>query len=327
MAGTMVKRLWGQGATLLVPAVLVVILIATAFIRAPGQFTYVAIAGHVLVAAPLILAAIAITPIAIAGRGGVDLSIGPLVGFINVTIVIVLSEGLEVTHPVAIFAWAIFIGCAWHALFALIVIYVRVPPILVSLAGFMILQGVNLMILPRPGGWAPDWLGDWGFGTELWGPVLQLLIIAVILWAIFQRSAIFGHIRIMGADERTAYTAGVRTVTARFTAHMVAGLFAGLAGVAQTGLIGSGDPTQGNYLTLQAVTALVLGGTSLAGGRGGATGTILGAIAMYMVFVVLSTFNFGALTGFITEMTYGLILLISLMLTLLIARARRLTAG
>jgi ribose/xylose/arabinose/galactoside ABC-type transport system permease subunit len=70
------------------------------------------------------------------------------------------------TDPVSVFAFAIAVACAWQALLAAIVIYVRVPPIIVSRAGYLILQGVNLVILPRPGGTAPDWLSDWGYGTN-----------------------------------------------------------------------------------------------------------------------------------------------------------------
>lgn len=306
---------------LFVPVCLVLILGLITAVRAPQTFTYVGLAGAMLVAAPLILAAVAITPIAIAGRGGVDLSIGPLIGFVNVTIVVWLAEN-GITNPVLVFGYAILAACTWQLLLACFIIYVRVSPIIVSLAGFMILQGINLVILSRPGGFAPEWLSDWGWGTELLSPVLYILIAAFAIWFLFQRSAVFQHIRLMGADERTAYTSGVDIVKARMAAHLMAGVFGGLAALCLTGLIGSGDPTQGNTLTLQAITALVLGGTSLAGGRGGITGSVLGAIAMYLVFVVLSSFNFGAISGFMTQFFYGLMLVASLMLALLVNRPR-----
>lgn len=317
----MYRRLLNHLNDLAVPLGLVVILGILAAIRAPQTFTYVGLAGAVLVAAPLILAAMAITPIAIAGRGGVDLSIGPMIGFVNVTIVVWLG-GLEISNPVAVFAFAIGMACLWQLLLALIIIYVRISPIIASLAGYMILQGVNLVILPRPGGFAPDWLGDWGWGTELLGPVLYILIAACVLWYLFQTTPMFQHIRLMGADERTAYTSGVNIVAARIMAHLVAGVFAGLAALCLTGMIGSGDPSQGNTLTLQAITALVLGGTSLSGGRGGVTGSILGAIAMYLVFVVLSSFNFGAISGYMIQLSYGLMLVISLLISLLTSQAK-----
>lgn len=309
---------------LAVPLGLVLVLGVIAAIRAPLTFSYVGLAGAVLIAAPLILAAVAITPIAIAGRGGVDLSIGPAIGFINVTIVTWLASA-GITHPVGVFAYAILAGCLWQSLLAACILWVRIPPIIAALAGYMILSGVNLMILPRPGGMAPAWLADWGWGTDLTGPVLYTLLAAFAIWFLFQRSVIFQHIRLMGADERTAYTAGVDIAKARLAAHLMAGVFTGLAAVCLTGMIGSGDPTQGNTLTLQAVTALVLGGTALSGGRGGITGSVLGAVAMYLVFVVLSSFNFGAVSGFMTQFFYGLMLVASLMVVTL--RVRRRTVG
>lgn len=322
----MVNSILQRGSHLLVPLGLVLLLGIITAIRAPQTFTYVGLAGAVLVAAPLILAAVAITPIAIAGRGGVDLSIGPLIGFVNVTIVVWLGA-FQITNPFLVFAFAIGIACIWQLLLASLIIYVRISPIIASLAGFMILQGVNLVILPRPGGFAPEWLGDWGWGTELFGPVLYILIAACVIWFLFQRSPMFQHIRLMGADERTAYTSGVDIVKARFAAHLMAGVFSGLAALCLTGLIGSGDPTQGNTLTLQAITALVLGGTSLTGGKGGITGSILGALAMYLVFVVLSSFNFGSISGFMTQLSYGLMLVISLLLSVLTSQPRLKAVG
>jgi ribose transport system permease protein len=304
-----------------VPLVLVLVLLLIAALRAPQTFSSVGLAGAVLVAAPLILAAMALTPVAIAGRGGVDLSVGPAIGFINVTIVVWLPA-LGISSPVAVFAYAILMGVLWQMLLATLIVYVRLAPIIASLAGYMILQGVNLVILSRPGGIAPDWLSTWSFGTDLFSPVLWILVAACMLWVLFRRTVLFDHIRLMGADERTAYTVGIDIVTARYAAHAMAGIFAGLSAICLTGLIGSGDPTQGNTLTLQAITALVLGGTSLAGGRGGILGSVLGAIAMYLVFVVLSSFNFGAISGFMTQMVFGLVLAASLLLSVFTERVR-----
>jgi ribose transport system permease protein len=303
-----------RGRDLALPGGLVVAMLLLVALRNPAFFTISGLAGAVLVAAPLILASVSLTLVVVAGRGGVDLSIGPLIGFVNVCIVTGLAR-TGFTDPVAVFAFAIAVACAWQALLAAIVIYIRVPPIIVSLAGYLILQGVNLVILPRPGGTAPDWLSDWGYGTTLVGPVLYVLIGAGVLWVLFSRSAAFEQIRLTGADERMAFVSGVNTEAARWAAHLMAGVFAGLAAVCLTGLIGSGDPTQGNTLTLQAITALVLGGASLGGGKGDALGSALGAVAMYLIFVVLSSFNFGALSGFMTQMSFGLILVASLALS------------
>ncbi len=306
---------------LLMPVALVITLLLLSAVRSPHLFTSDGLAGGMLVASPLILAAVAITPIAMAGHGGVDLSIGPLVGFINVTIVAWLApHGWG--QPVTVFAYAIAAACAWQALLAIVIIKVRISPIIVMLSGYMILAGANLVVLPRPSGSAPDWLADWGYGTNLLSPVLAILGVAALLWFMFQRSALFGHIRLLGADEKTAYTCGIDVGAVRIAAHLAGAVSAGLAAICLTGVIGC-DPTQGNRLTLQAVTALVLGGTTLSGGRASALGSALGAVAMFLMSNVLSTFNFGSMSGFVTQATYGAILVLTLLSTLVDLRQRR----
>jgi ribose transport system permease protein len=127
----------------------------------------------------------------------------------------------------------------------------------------------------------------------------------------------------MGSDERAAYTSGVPITTVRIGAHLISGCFAGLAAICFTALISSGDPSQGTTYTLIAVTALVLGGASLAGGRGGVFGSALGAVNLYLITFCLSTFNFGAVQSFVTNLAYGTILVASLLLTLLIPVIQR----
>lgn len=110
---------------LIVPAALVVALLLIAVIRAPMTFTYAGLAGAVGVAAPLILAAMALTPIAMAGRGGVDLSVGPAIGFINVTIVMWLPA-LGISSPLGVFGYAIGMGILWQALLATLIIWLLI---------------------------------------------------------------------------------------------------------------------------------------------------------------------------------------------------------
>jgi ribose transport system permease protein len=88
-------------------------------------------------------------------------------------------------------------------------------------------------------------------------------------------------------------------------------------------LISSGDPTQGTTYTLISVTALVLGGTSLAGGRATVFGSLLGALNLFLIGYVLSTFDFGSVQGFVTDLCYGLILVLSLLLTLALPYLQR----
>jgi ribose transport system permease protein len=300
---------------LLVPILLFFLLLLVAVLRSPRLVTVNGIGSAIIVAGPLILATYALMASTIAGRATVDLSIGPLIGFINVTLIqLHKAGGLET--PVAFFLFALATGIAYQILMALIIVFVRVQPIIVSLSGYLALSGINLVILPRPGGTAPDWMQSWGSGTQIFSPVLIIVLLATAAWLAFTRTAFYGHVRLMGSDERAAYTSGVRIFIVRIGAHMISGVFAALSAICFTALISSGDPNQGTRYTLVAVTALVLGGASLAGGRGGVIGSLLGAVNIYLITYVLSTFNFGSVQSFVTDLCYGAILVLSLMITI-----------
>lgn len=307
---------------LLVPILLLFGLLFMAVLRSPSLVTNSGIGSAVIVAAPLILATYALLASVMSGRGTVDLSIGPLIGFINVTLVQLYGAGY-LQSPVEFVLYALAAGVAYQALMALIIIFVRVQPIIVSLSGYLALSGINLVILPRPGGVAPDWMFSWGAGTSVFSPVLVVLLIATGAWLIFTRTAFYTHLRLMGSDERAAYTSGVRITAVRLGAHMISGLYAGLAALCFTALISSGDPTQGTTYTLIAVTSLVLGGASLSGGRGGIFGSLFGAINIYLIGYVLATFNFGPVQSFVTDLSYGTILVVSLLITVVLPYFRK----
>lgn len=309
---------------LFIPIVLLFALLVVAVIRSPNLVTNAGLGSALIVAAPMILATYALTFIVMAGRGGVDLSIGPLIGFLNVTMV-QLFESKYLETPFQFFVYAIAVGIAYQLLMGFIIVYVRIQPIIVALSGYLTLSGLNLMILPRPGGTAPEWMSSWGLGESIWTPVLAILIIATGAWFVFARTAFYDHLRLMGSDERTAYASGVNITAVRLGAHVIAGIYAGLAALTFTSLISSGDPTQGSTYTLLTVTALVLGGTSLAGGRGSITGSLLGALNIYLITYVLATFSFGKIQSFVTQLSYGTILVAALLLTIFLPQVQRAT--
>ena len=306
-----------QSTYLLIPILLLSILLGIAVIRGPAIVTLEGLGSAITVAAPLCLATYALMSVAIAGRGTVDLAVGPLLAFINV-IIVSLNELDLVTSPLGVFVLALAIGIAYQVLFALVIIIVRVQPIIVALSGFLALSGINRVIMQRPGGTAPEWMSSWGLGDTIFSPILLLLVIATGGWLLFTLSPFYKHLRMMGYDERAAFTSGVRGNLVRVGAHIIAGIFVALAAICYTALIASGDPTQGTTMSLTAVTAVVLGGISLAGGRGNVLGALLGAINLFLIGYVLATFNFGSVQAFVTQMSYGLILIASLLLTLLV---------
>ena len=267
----------GASTYLIVPIVIFFLLLIFAVIRGPYLVSSTGFGGLIIVVAPLILATYALTVIVMAGRAGVDLSIGPLIGFINVGMIQLIGLGL-IESPIAIFLYAIGVGIAYQVLMALIIVFVRVQPIIVSLSGYLSLVGLNLIIMPRPSGLAPDWMYSWGAGTTIFSPVLVILIVATAGWYLLAQTAFWGNLKMMGSDERATYTSGVNINMVRIGAHVIGGIYAGLAAITFTSLISSGDPSQGTTYTLMAVTALVLGGANLAGGRGSAFGALLGSL-------------------------------------------------
>lgn len=313
----------GANTYLMVPIFIFFALLIFAVIRGPSLISSAGIGSAVIVVAPLILATYALTIIVMAGRASIDLSIGPLIGFINVGLIQLVGIGF-MESPIAIFLFAMGVGIAYQLLLGLIIIFVRVQPIIVSLSGYLALVGLNLMILPRPGGLAPEWMLSWGSGTSIFSPVLVILIVATIGWFILAKTAFFGNLRMMGSDERATYTSGVNITLVRLGAHVIGGIYAGLAALTFTSLISSGDPTQGTTFTLMAVTALVLGGANLAGGRGSAFGSLLGALNIYLITYALSTFNFGMVQSYVTDMAYGAILVISLLISVAIPQLQKL---
>ena len=307
---------------LMVPMFIFFALLIFAVIRGPNLISSAGIGSAVIVVAPLVLATYALTIIVMAGRAGVDLSIGPLIGFINVSMIQLYSVDF-MDSPIAFFLFAMGVGIAYQILQGLIIIFVRVQPIIVSLSGYLTLVGLNLIVMPRPGGVAPDWMFPWGSGTTIFSAMLVILILATAAWYIVARSAFFGHLKLMGSDERAAYTSGVRINLVRLGAHAIGGVYAGLAAIAFTSLISSGDPSQGTTYTLMAVTALVLGGANLAGGRGSAFGSLLGALNIYLITYVLSTFNFGIVQSFVTDLAYGVMLVVSLLISLVVRQIQK----
>jgi ribose transport system permease protein len=311
---------------LIVPIVIFFTLLIFAVIRGPYLVSQTGIGGMIIVVAPLILATYSLTVIVMAGRAGVDLSIGPLIGFINVGMIQLIGAGY-LESPISIFLYAIGVGIAYQILMALIIVFVRVQPIIVSLSGYLSLVGLNLIIMPRPSGLAPDWMYSWGAGTSIFSPVLVILIVATIGWYLLAQSAFWGNLKMMGSDERSTYTSGVNINMVRVGAHIIGGIYVGLAAITFTSLISSGDPSQGTTYTLMAVTALVLGGANLAGGRGSAFGALLGSLNIFLLTFALSTFNFGKMQSFITDMSYGVMLVVSLLISIAIPMLQKRSRG
>jgi len=280
-------------------ALLVLLLAANLWLN-PARFAPEAWGTLIGLAAPLICASLACMPAMLGGRGGIDVSVGPLMGFVNAVLIKTLVVDAGIASPYVLVPAALLLGAAIGAVNGALAALVRVQPIIATLGTYLVLSGLTLTLLPAPVGGAPDWLkslsGSWS--------ALPLALLAMA-WAGFTRTPLYDHLMATGSDDRAAYSAGVPVTAVRFASYVMTGLGAGVAALMLTALIGSADPTIGANFTLIAISAAALGGVSLAGGRGGFLAAAIGAIDIFLLQSALTYFN---VSTFVLQISYGLIL-------------------
>ena len=258
--------------------------------------------------APLAIAAIASAPSIIGG--GFDLSISPLIVLTNsVFIVYLIPHGLGGAVSVPIM---LGLGLAVGLVNGLLIVGLRVQPIVVTLAMYFSLQGVDLLIAPNPvsvnsTGWLEHLAGSVG-------PIpggLFTIGIPMLIWFGLRFVPFRRLLYAVGSNDATAFSSGVNVNVVRVASYALGGLFAGFGGLALTGLVNSADASNATEYTLVAMAAIVLGGTSLAGGRGGLVGPLLGAFTIYLLQNLLATF---AINPAYLQIAYGGILIVAVVL-------------
>jgi len=146
--------------------------------------------------------------------------------------------------------------------------------------------GAALLVINTPGGAASQWLKDLLDGTLLseWIPRALLVLVAIVavVWIPVSRSKLGVSMYAIGSDKLAAFRSGVNVGRTKVAAYALTGFFAAAGGLTLTASTGIGTPVPGPY-TLQSVAAIVLGGVSLAGGRGGLIGPILAVFILALV--------------------------------------------
>lgn len=291
-------------------AVLFLILLALSILQDPILLSPRFLTGALSVAVPLILGAMAVTPAILSGNGGMDLSIGPLMGFINVLVVTLLL-------PANLGDWwlampiLLVIGFVVGALNGVLVAVVRLQPIVATLGTYLILGGINLWLLPSPIGPVPPWFGTLSRLIGVFPGPLIFLIGPALIWFMLGFTPFRKTLLAVGGDDRVAYSAGIDVTLVRILAYALGGLFAAFAGLALTSLIQSADATIGPPFTLQVITAAALGGINLAGGRGSMWGSVFGALSLFLIQNLLT--NYGV-SVFWQQVVFGLALIGALIL-------------
>lgn len=222
------------------------------------------------------------------GTGGIDLSVGSVMAIASALAAILLGNGVAVAVFAAL-ALALGIGALNGALIA----GFRIQPIIVTLGLLISGRGVA-QVMSQGGQLIPisnptfEYLGKGYVGPV---PVQVVVMIVVVLAAIFvMRATSFGrYVVAVGGNEAAARLAGVKVNRTKIAVYAISGLLAGLAGLIETARLGASDAAKvGLNIELDAIAAVVVGGTALTGGRVTVAGTLVGALIMQ---VITTSFN------------------------------------
>ena len=260
---------------------LVILLAFTKFIQ--PSYGVTGVQGLAISVLPLALAAVGQAIVVISG--GIDLSIGAIMALTSVIAASQMlgqSEGFGVAVVIGVLALGLVLG----AINGTLVVVTRVPDIVVTLAMSFVWAGCALLVLNRPGGGSAKWLKDIILGSlgNEWIPKAAIVLIIVIaaIWIPLRRSKAGLRIYAVGSDRLAAFRSGVSVGRTKVLAYALLGLFGALGGLSLTASTGIGTPVPGPY-TLLSVAAVVLGGVSLAGGRGGVVGPLIAVAILQLI--------------------------------------------
>lgn len=313
----MIRLLRREGWVIGLFALFVVLMILTKLIQPNyGAGDFVSLVRAVL---PFAFAVAAQTVVVIAG--GIDLSVGSMMALTSV-IAASMMNGAPESYALVVVPFVLLVGLALGALNGLLIVITRVPDIVVTLAMLFVFQGAALLVLAAPGGAAAEWLKNLIVGpvvlpgvpesiTAFVPKALILLVVALCaVWIPLRRSQIGLSIYAIGSSELAAFRSGVPVARTKIIAYAGAGLFAAMGGLSLTMSTGIGAPIPGPYL-LASVAAVVLGGVTLGGGKGGLLGPI---IAVFVLRLVRTDLTLLAVDPNVTAIVEGTIMVSVVML-------------
>lgn len=239
--------------------------------------------------------------------GGIDLSVGSIVA---VTGVVAASLAQNGDYPVFVaIAGGLVAGLAFGVLNGFLVTKSKVAPFIVTLGTMTIGRGLALILSKgRPVSNLSDSFNFIGGGKVLGIPVpIIILIIMFILCSVTLRKTIFGrYIYAIGGNEQAAWASGISVNKVKLTAYAIGGTLAGLAGILLTSRISTGQPNSGMGFELDAIAAVVIGGTSTTGGRGTMIGTLIGVLLIGVINNGLDLMN---VTSYYQQVIMGIIII------------------
>ncbi|TBY10402.1 ABC transporter permease [Rhizobium laguerreae] len=278
----MTFRLSSDALRLAIPALSLTLLLAAVFWLQPRAMSYVGLNLLFNLAVPIALATIA--QMIVMAVNDLDLSMGAFVSFVACVTATFLRDAPVIGVLILAGAIATYAGLG-------VVIYLRnLPSIVVTLGMSFVWGGLAVLLLPAPGGQAPDWVRWLMTVKPPLAPmaIVASIVIALVAHLLVMRSSLGVLMRGIGGNQRSVERAGWSIVGARAAAYGLAGLFAVLAGIALVGLTTSADANIALRYTLLSIAGVILGGGEFIGGRVSPIGAVIGALTLALAGSFLS---------------------------------------
>ncbi|MCB8881165.1 ABC transporter permease [Acidisoma cellulosilytica] len=276
----------------------------------PGLFSRAGLAHFTQSWFPLALVAMAQAILML--TGGISLAVGSLVSLGAVVAATTMGATGSLVSMLLVLAAGLATGAASGAIVALL----RLPAIIVTLAGSFIIGGLALIILPRPGGMILPWLSAVLAGNNP-TVLLGLLILLVLGWKFYLATP--GGIALYAAGENpvAAYRSGIAVEATVIAAFAISGMLCTLAGLFVAAQTGSGDPVIGTTFTLNSIAAVVLGGVGFLGGEGTMRGALAGSLLLTVMINVMFFLGMPPVAQYIAQ---GIIIVVAVALPHLLGR-------
>ena len=244
--------------------------------------------------------------------GGIDLSVGPVMALSGTLTAGLMVAGLP---PGLAIGAGMLVGVAFGIGNGLFVAYLHMPPIIVTLATMGIARGLGLMYTDGyPISGLPEWFAVFGRASVLGiqVPILIMLLTYLAAYVLLQHTRIGRYIYAIGGNEEAVRLSGVRAARFKLLVYGISGLTAAIAGLVLTSRLMSGQPNAGVSFELDAIAAVVLGGASIAGGRGVIVGTLLGAM---LLGVLNNGLNMLGVSPYVQSVIKGAIILLAIFIS------------
>ncbi|WP_265499746.1 ABC transporter permease [Paracoccus beibuensis] len=242
--------------------------------------------------------------------GGIDLSVGAVMALAG-TMAAGIMVNMGLPGGIGLLT-ALLVGLGLGLFNGFMVAWGKMPSIIVTLATMGIARGLGLIY---SGGYPisglPGWVSWFGVGRVgiIPVPVIIMLVIYAVAWVVLQRTPFGRHVYAIGGNETAARLSGVRTRSVKLAVFAISGVTAALASVVLTGRLMSGQPNAGVGFELDAIAAVVLGGTAIAGGRGLILGTLIGAV---LLGILNNGLNLVGINPYMQDVIKGLIILLAI---------------